>query len=242
MRPLTRQARSEVAELRDLDLQLALQRARALRENIEDQLAAIDDAKIEFLFEVARLRGAQRVIENRERRTSPMRDFLDLGGLALADKSARVGRLELLRNRVGDFGARSLGEGLEFGERFLGRNFVARAELDSDQDRAFDVFERLTISVTQTKASSQQICRCSDSIKNSCLSRRRHKRWQLVRDDDHAQARVSSPNNRANNSYAATRRISSAISETASDTTRVESGNAISASSIRLSVAGTDAR
>ena len=73
--------------MRDFDLQLALQRARALRENIEDELAAIDDAKVEFLFEVARLRGAERVIENRERRAGPMRDFLDLGGLALADET-----------------------------------------------------------------------------------------------------------------------------------------------------------
>ena len=97
-------------------MQLALQRARALRENVEDQLAAIDDAKVEFLFEVAGLRSAERIVEDRERRTSPMRDFLDLGSLALADKGARVGGLELLRDGVGDFGAGGLGESLELGE------------------------------------------------------------------------------------------------------------------------------
>lgn len=153
MRPLTRQPRREVTELRDLDLQLALQRARALRENIEDQLAAIDDAKVEFLFEVAGLRRAQRVVEDREGRTRAMRDFLDLGGLALADKRARIGGLEPLRDGVGDFGAGGLSEGLELGERFLGGNFVARAEFDPDQDRAFDLFERLTASVAQMRTS-----------------------------------------------------------------------------------------
>src|ERR1700694_3542696 len=108
MRPLPRQSRRQVTELRDLDLQLALQGARALRENIEDQLAAIDDAKVEFLFEVAGLRRASRVVEDREGRTRAMRDFLDLGGLALADKRARVGVLEPLRDGVGDFGAGGL--------------------------------------------------------------------------------------------------------------------------------------
>ncbi len=154
MRPLARQPRREITELRDLDLQLAFQSTCALRENIEDQLAAIDDAKIELLFKVARLRGAQRIIEDRERRTSPMRDFLDLGGLALADKGTRVGRLEPLRDGVDDFGAGGLGEGLELGERFLGRNFVARTEFDSDQDRAFDPFERLTIGGAQMNTSA----------------------------------------------------------------------------------------
>jgi hypothetical protein len=112
MRPLARQSRRQVTELRDLDLQLALQGPRALRENIEDQLAAIDDAKIEFLFQIAGLCGAQRIVEDRERRTGAMRNFLDLRGLALADKGARVGGLEPLGDGIGNFGAGGLGEGL----------------------------------------------------------------------------------------------------------------------------------
>jgi hypothetical protein len=153
MRPLPRESRGQVTELRDLDLQLALQRARALRENIEDQLTPIDDAKVEFLLEVAGLRGAQRVIEDRELRSGALRNFLNLGGLALPDKGARVGGLQFLGNRIGDLGPGSLGEGLELGERVLGGNFVARAEFDSDQDRAFDGFERLTTGAAQKTTS-----------------------------------------------------------------------------------------
>ena len=69
-----------------------------------------------------------------------MRDFLDLGGLALADESARVGRLKPLRNGFDDFGTGGLGERLEFFERLVGRNFIARAEFDSNQNRALDLF------------------------------------------------------------------------------------------------------
>src|SRR5580704_8079431 len=112
MRPLPRQARREVAELRDLDLQLAFESARALRENIENQLTPIDDAKIEFLFQVARLRRTERIVENRKRGAGPMRDLLDLRGLALADEGPRVGRFELLRDGLGDLGAGGLGERL----------------------------------------------------------------------------------------------------------------------------------
>lgn len=83
-----------------------------------------------------------------------MRNLLDLGGLALADEGARVGRLELLRDGIRDLGAGGLGEGFELGERFLGGNFIAGPEFDSDQDRAFDVFERLTASTAQMKTSA----------------------------------------------------------------------------------------
>ena len=134
-------------------MQLALQRARALRENVEDQLAPIDDAEIQFLFEVAGLRRAERIIEDRERRAGAMRDFLDLRGLALADKGARVGGLEPLGDSISNLSTCGFGEGLEFGERFFGRDFVARVEFDADQDRAFDLFERLTIGVAQTRTS-----------------------------------------------------------------------------------------
>jgi hypothetical protein len=154
MRPLARQSRGEVTKLRDLDLQLALQGARALRENVEDQLAAIDDPKIEILLEVAGLRGAERIVKNREGCSRPMRDFFDFRGLALADKSARVGGLELLRDGLGNLGAGGFGEGLQLGQRFLGGNFVARPQFDSNQDRAFDSFKRLTASATQMKTSA----------------------------------------------------------------------------------------
>ena len=74
MGPLAGQARLQIAQLRDLDLELALEGARALGEDVEDQLAAIDHAQLELVFEIARLRGAQRVVENRQRRAALARE------------------------------------------------------------------------------------------------------------------------------------------------------------------------
>jgi len=163
MRPLPSKSRREIAELRDFDLQLALEGARALREDIENQLTAIDDAKVEFLLEVAGLRGAEGVIENRERRAMLLSELADLGGLALTDKGARVGRLEALANDIGDFSTGGFGQRFEFGNRVLGGNFVFGSELDSDQDRAFDLFERLAMRTAQ-KITSLQLVGCEASV------------------------------------------------------------------------------
>ena len=137
MRPLARQSRLQITELRDLDLQLALERMRALRENIENQLAAIDHANLEFILEIARLRGAERVVENRERRTLRLRQFVHLAGLAFADKSARVRRFEALPNNPGNFRAGAFGQCFEFVERFVAAEFRrVGPEFDSNQDGA----------------------------------------------------------------------------------------------------------
>ena len=50
-------------ELRQLDLELALEAARALREDIEDQPAAIEHAHAAQLLEVALLARRQRMID-----------------------------------------------------------------------------------------------------------------------------------------------------------------------------------
>ena len=64
--PAAHQARRQVLELRELDLQLAFEAARALREDVEDQAAAIEHAALEFLLEVAFLAGRERVIDQHE--------------------------------------------------------------------------------------------------------------------------------------------------------------------------------
>ena len=151
MRPLASESRREITQLRDLDLQLAFEGARALRENIENQLASIDDAEVQFLFEVARLRRTQGVIENRECRAGLFRAVANLGSLALPDERVRIGRLEFLADGIGNLGAGGLGQSFEFGERFFGRNFVARSEFDTDQDGAFDLYERLAMRTAQKK-------------------------------------------------------------------------------------------
>ena len=82
--PLARQPRQQVLQLRQLDLQLAGQAVGALREDVENELAAIDHLDLERALEVALLRRRQRVVEDGDvaRRCAPISccDLLDLAG------------------------------------------------------------------------------------------------------------------------------------------------------------------
>ena len=62
--PLATQARQEVFGLRELDLQAPLPRARAHREDIEDEGGAVDHLELELLLQVALLRGRELVVED----------------------------------------------------------------------------------------------------------------------------------------------------------------------------------
>jgi hypothetical protein len=110
-----------------------------LREDVEDELAAVDDAELEFVFEVARLRGAERVVEDGERGVAFVREFAHFGGLAAADEGARVDVLESLLNLAGDGCAGALGQCAQLIERVVAGDAVGRSQLDADQDGAFGV-------------------------------------------------------------------------------------------------------
>src|SRR6185369_14161944 len=72
VRPVSRQPRQEVLELGELDLQLPFDALRALREDVEDELAPVDHAnrrlasrrRVEAALEVSLLGGAQRIVED----------------------------------------------------------------------------------------------------------------------------------------------------------------------------------
>ena len=62
------QPRHGVFQLRQLDLEMGLVGPGMRREDIEDHLGAVDHLDPELLLEVAGLRGAQVVVEERRRR------------------------------------------------------------------------------------------------------------------------------------------------------------------------------
>src|SRR5262245_38024676 len=64
--PLADEARQQVCELRQLDLQLPLGRARTLREDVQDQRGTVDDLDAERLGDVALLDGRERIVGNEE--------------------------------------------------------------------------------------------------------------------------------------------------------------------------------
>src|SRR5262249_57945131 len=77
--------RQVVLELRKLDLELSLGADGVLREDVEDQLRAIDDARLQRVLEVALLRGLELVVDDERLCTEPAEGLLELLGLALAD-------------------------------------------------------------------------------------------------------------------------------------------------------------
>jgi hypothetical protein len=145
MGPLAGQARLQIAQLRDLNLKLARQGACALGEDVQDQLASVDNPKVELFFEIARLGRTETVVKNRERRALLARYRPQLADLALADKGTRVDFLEVLPDLAADLGARTLRQRGQFGERVFAGDLALAAKLDSDQNRSFGPFDRLAI-------------------------------------------------------------------------------------------------
>src|SRR5262249_40678336 len=90
MRPRARQARQEVVELRQLDLQLALEAAGAGGEDVEDQLAAVEHLDVEALGEGALLAWAQVLVDDHHRGAMLTHGLLELLDLALADEGGRT--------------------------------------------------------------------------------------------------------------------------------------------------------
>jgi hypothetical protein len=82
-----------VLELRELYLELAFMAAGALREDVEDQPRAIEHAAFDEFFEVAFLRGGQRVVEQHHVGIVFNRGGADFIRLATAYEESRIGAI-----------------------------------------------------------------------------------------------------------------------------------------------------
>ena len=139
VRPHARQVRQQIFVLRELHLQLALARARALGEDVKYQPAAVEHAHAQLLAEDAHLAGRELVVKNGELAVRVGDELLQLGHLALADEGARVGRGALLQHGAHALAAGGLhqrGQLLHgYLARALGRGHARRRE--AGQDGAF---------------------------------------------------------------------------------------------------------
>ena len=88
--PQAAHARQVVLELRQLDLELALRAACVLREDVEDQLRAVDDARLQRVFEGPLLRRAQLVVDEQRFGVGVGERLLQLRQLPLPDERARI--------------------------------------------------------------------------------------------------------------------------------------------------------
>ena len=87
--PAPHQARRQVLQARELDLELAFVAPGALAEDLEDQHRAVGDGDAEVALEVALLRRRERLVEDAPPRPVQLDQLLHLVGLAAADEEGR---------------------------------------------------------------------------------------------------------------------------------------------------------
>ena len=121
VRPHAREAGEKVLVLRQLDLQLALARARPLGEDVEYEPAAVEHAHAQLLREDAHLARRELVVEDREVAAGVRDELLELGDLAAADKAPGVGRGALLQYGAHDLAAGRLDQRGELVHALVGR-------------------------------------------------------------------------------------------------------------------------
>ena len=135
-RPGADQPRQQVFQLRELDLQLAFARPRAPREDVEDQLRAIDDAALEPLLQLAQLRRRQLVVEDDDVDVGFGRGAREQIDFAAAEKRRGVGLGPLLQHAQHDLRAGGVGEAGQLFERMFGVDAARRAGDETDEGRA----------------------------------------------------------------------------------------------------------
>jgi hypothetical protein len=104
----------QIGQLRYFDLELAFQRAGALREDVEDELRAVNYTHPKFLLEVACLCRTQGVIKDRKGRAMLTRHLANISGFAAPNECARINRLQFLLDLAGDGRASALRQRAEF--------------------------------------------------------------------------------------------------------------------------------
>src|SRR4029079_11202242 len=135
VRPEPRQARELVLELRQLDLQPALVRARVLGEDGEDHAAPVDDLDLDELLERSLLRRRELVVGDEQVEAGLGLGGHELLGLALADVPVWVDMASVLPLGADDFGACGQGEVGQLGQRVLGIPAGRLARVDGDEER-----------------------------------------------------------------------------------------------------------
>jgi hypothetical protein len=91
MGPAAHQPALLVDQMRQLDLQAAFPRLRALSENLEDESGPVDDLDLPSALEIALLDRRQRVIDNDELRVLGLDDAAQLLNFPFAEQGAGLG-------------------------------------------------------------------------------------------------------------------------------------------------------
>src|SRR5712664_994978 len=114
--PHARQARQQILELRQLDLQLRFVAARARREDVENDLGAVHHAHAEALLELDALHRREALVEQQQRRAGRGQLVLQRFDLALAEIEVGRGGVDPLDGATNDLGTGGVGQALELFE------------------------------------------------------------------------------------------------------------------------------
>ena len=136
VRPSAHQARGEVLEPSELHLQLALAGLRALGEDLEDQLGAIEHAPAERLLEVSLLRRRKLVVEDDRGGLQRLGGAQDLPDLAAAGVELRIGPLPPALQDPESHDSGALHQADDFRDAFL---MGVVAEVQAHDDRRLRV-------------------------------------------------------------------------------------------------------
>lgn len=137
VRPHAREAREQVLQLRQLDLQAPLAGPRATGEDVEDELRAVEHLAAREHLEVSPLRGREFVVKDQRGHLRLAALAGHLLGLAFADVVGRGGAVEFLDDCIDDLRSGCGRELAEFRERILHVPARHALTLQADQDRLF---------------------------------------------------------------------------------------------------------
>jgi hypothetical protein len=137
------QPRQQVAQLGQLDLELALVGAGPAAEDVQDDLGPVDDPHPQCLLQVAALARAQPDVEDDQVGALVLGQPTDLLDLALADVGLGIDRGPDLEDLVQDLGAGGPNQAFELAQRFLGLDLLSGVSGQADQDGFFHAYLKL---------------------------------------------------------------------------------------------------
>ena len=136
--PLPHQARQEVRELGQLDLELPLAGPRALGEDVEDQGRPVDDPKLQRSRQVSLLDGREGIVGDQKTGAQRPGERPDLFDLAFPEVKAGVRRAALLDDAGDHFRPGALGQAAQLLHRLLHLPPLLAGKPESHEDRPVD--------------------------------------------------------------------------------------------------------
>ncbi|MNT01939.1 hypothetical protein D3C72_1364260 [compost metagenome] len=150
MGPATHQTGRHMAQLGQLDLQLAFMAARTLGKDVQDQTGTVDHPALQETFQIAFLTRAQRVVDQDQICAGCFSGGLDLIQLAAAEQGRWIGTIQARGDGHRDAGPSRAGQITEFFQHIV----FQLAEMRLDQQGVFALFRAVKHSPLQHHSSA----------------------------------------------------------------------------------------